>query len=230
MSRRTLIIVKLSTMNVSLSQLLPAVIFYVTERGGYVTKTKLLKLLYLFDVEFYRVHGLIFTGFEWKFFHLGPWTSEFDVLLDELVTREAVVETKSAKSDYETKFYRASEPVDLSSIFEKYSDQAILRAILDAWGDSTTGEILDHVYFRTEPMEHGIRNQPLDFTRIVQRLAEKYVRTSSGKTAKEISEARRRIREALETKVAGEQRNFVFTPPKYDQEFLAALEKMDHDK
>jgi hypothetical protein len=29
---------------------------YVTEREGYITKTKLLKPLYLFDVEFYRAH------------------------------------------------------------------------------------------------------------------------------------------------------------------------------
>src|SRR4029077_8152212 len=100
-------------MNVALSQLIPALIFYVTERGGYVTKTKLLKLLYLFDVEFYRIHGITFTGFEWKFFHLGPWTGEFDALLEKLVAHETIVETKSTKSDFETKFYRAKEAADL---------------------------------------------------------------------------------------------------------------------
>ena len=41
--------------------------------GSYFTKTKLLKLLYLFDVEYYRIHRIIFfTGFSWKFYHLGP--------------------------------------------------------------------------------------------------------------------------------------------------------------
>jgi hypothetical protein len=217
-------------MNVALSQLIPALIFYVTERGGYVTKTKLLKLLYLFDVEFYRVHGFTFTGFEWKFFHLGPWTSEFDVLLEKLVAHETIVETKIAKPDYETKFYRASEAAELGPHFVKYSDQAILRTVLDAWAESTTGEILDYVYFRTEPMEHGIRNQPLDFTRIVQEPVQKYVRTSSGKTSKEIGEARRKIQETLEKKVTGESKAFTFTAPKYDEEFVAAVEKMDNGK
>jgi hypothetical protein len=38
-----------------LAELITAVVSYVTERGGYITKTKLLKLLYLF--EFYRADG-----------------------------------------------------------------------------------------------------------------------------------------------------------------------------
>ena len=32
---------------------IPAIVSYVNEHKGYVTKTKLLKLLYLFDVEFF---------------------------------------------------------------------------------------------------------------------------------------------------------------------------------
>ena len=40
-----------------LAKLITAVVWYVTEREGYITKTKLLKLLYLSDVEFYPAHG-----------------------------------------------------------------------------------------------------------------------------------------------------------------------------
>ena len=216
-------------MNPSLPQLIPALIFYVTQRGGYVTKTKLLKLLYLFDVEFYRVHGSTFTNLQWKFFHLGPWTNEFDPLLQELMEDEAIVETKSVKADYETKFYRASEPSDFGRLFQKYSDQAILKTILDTWAESSTGEILDYVYFRTEPMEFGIRNQPLDFSRIVQLPAQKYVRTSSGKSTKEIATARRHIQETLK-KTGRKESQFTFTLPRYDEEYLAALEKLDNGK
>ena len=217
-------------MNPVLPELIPALVFYVTERGGYVTKTKLLKLLYLFDVEFYRAHGSTFTGLHWKFFHLGHWTNEFDPLLQELVEDEAIVETKSLKADYETKFYRASEPSDFGKLFEKYSDQAILTTILNMWAESTTGEILDYVYFRTEPMEYGIRNQPLDFSRIVQQPAQKYVRTSSGKSTEEIVAARRQIQEILKNLADKKESHFMFTPPKYDEEYFAALEKLDNEK
>ena len=50
-------------MNPNLSELILAVVSYVTEHGGYITKTKLLKLLYLFDVEFYRACGRTFNSF-----------------------------------------------------------------------------------------------------------------------------------------------------------------------
>jgi hypothetical protein len=217
-------------MNPSLPELIPALVSYVTERGGYVTKTKLLKLLYLFDVEFYRAHGSTFTDLQWKFFHLGPWTSEFDPLLKELVEDEAIIETKSFKADYETKFYRASERSDLGKLFEKYSDKAILTTILDTWAESSTGEILDYVYFRTEPMEYGIRNQPLDFSRIFRQPLQKYVRTSSGKSTKEIAAARREIQESLRRTAAKKEDRFAFTPPKYDEEYFAALEKLENEK
>lgn len=217
-------------MNPALPELIPSLAYYVTERGGYLTKTKLLKLLYLFDVEFYRAHGSTFTGFNWKYFHLGPWTNEFDPLLQELVEDETLIETKSFKTDYETKFYRASEPSDLGKLFEKFSDQAILTTILNTWAESSTGEILDYIYFHTEPMEYGIRNQPLDFSRIVQQPTQKYVRTSSGKSTKEIAAARRQIQEILKKVAATRGGYFTFTPPKYDEEYLAALEKLDNER
>ena len=57
----------------SIEKLMIAIVSWAVEQGSYITKTKLLKLLYLFDVEYYRVHRRTFTGFSWKFFHLGPW-------------------------------------------------------------------------------------------------------------------------------------------------------------
>jgi hypothetical protein len=94
--------------NAYTKKLIHAIVSQVVEKGGYVTKTKLLKLLYLFDVEYYRVHRQTFTGFNWKFFHLGPWAREFDPLMEELVHSETLVESTSAKQDYDTKFFRPS--------------------------------------------------------------------------------------------------------------------------
>jgi hypothetical protein len=89
-------------MNSSLPELIVAVVSYVTEHGGYVTKTKLLKLLYLFDVEFYRAHGRTFTEFQWKYFHLGPWTREFDPLLEGLLSKGDLSEHVSERSEFDT--------------------------------------------------------------------------------------------------------------------------------
>lgn len=127
-------------MNPSLPELIVAVVSYVTEHGGYITKTKLLKLLYLFDVEFYLAHGRTFTGFQWKYFHLGPWTKEFDPLLESLLSKDELTEYVSERSEFDTRLLRSSETLDLRRAVANYKDEAILKSVLDTWGQSSTGE------------------------------------------------------------------------------------------
>jgi hypothetical protein len=208
-----------------LAELIIAVVSYVTERGGYITKTKLLKLLYLFDVEFYRAHGKTFTGFQWKYFHLGPWTREFDPLLEGLVAKGTITEQLVEKPDFDAKFLRSTEAGNLKNTFGDYKDELVLKHLLDLWGPSTTGEILDYVYFRTEPMEHGIRNEPLDFSRVLQQLPEIYKRASSNATVGKIKAMRREFNQEILKKLASPR--FEFTEPKYDEEFQAAIERLD---
>ena len=212
-------------MNQSLPELIVAVVSYVTEHGGYMTKTKLLKLLYLFDVEFYRAHGRTCTGFQWKYFHLGPWTREFDPLLENLLTKDELTEHVGERSEFDTKFLRASEALDLRKAVGGYGEEAILKSVLDTWGPSTTGEILDYVYFRTEPMEYGVRNESLDFSKILQQVPGLYKRTPSKKPPGEIKALRTQFGQKIAAQLAGP--NFQFTPPRYDDEFRAAIEKLD---
>lgn len=215
-------------MNPAVKQLIPAVVWYVTHRGGFLTKTRLLKLLYLFDVEYYRRHRNTFTGFQWKFFHLGPWTSEFEPTVNELVGRGILEERQSQKSDFDTKFYRCPEPSDLSRIFADYHDEAAVKGVLDLWGDRPTGEILDYVYFHTEPMEHGIRNEPLDFATVEAEPTRLYRRSASGRTSGQVAVLHRRFEDVLrKMTTTAEQREFDLTPPRYDDEFHDALGKLD---
>jgi hypothetical protein len=208
--------------------LIVAIVSYINEHDGYVTKTKLLKLVYLFDVEFYRINRRLFTGFNWKFFHLGPWTREFDPIVDDLVGSGVLLETQSAKSEYDTKFFRATLPLDFSSLFSSYHDEAALRVVLNTWGDRSTGEILDYVYFRTEPMEHGIRNEVLDFSLIPEGRPEKYVRSSSGTPSRQISAMKKEFAQRLTSlRKIDQEKKFEFTPPQYDDEFVKAIAKLD---
>jgi hypothetical protein len=45
------------------SNLIPAILTYVRDKEGFATKTKLLKLLYLLDLEAYRETRQTLTGF-----------------------------------------------------------------------------------------------------------------------------------------------------------------------
>jgi hypothetical protein len=214
-------------MDATPKDLIPAVVSYVTHKGGYVTKTKLLKLLYLCDVEYYRVFRKLLTGFQWKFFHLGPWAREFDPLLDELLTHGILIESSGSRPEYDTKLFKTSEDFDLANLFGTFKEEAPVKRVLERWAESSTGEILDHVYFHTEPMEHGIRSEPLDFTTVSEQPAVNYSRQASGKTPQEIKAARIRLAEQMARRKAEDASRFSFTPPRYDEEFLEALEKLD---
>jgi len=210
----------------NIEKLIAAIVTWVIGEGSFVTKTKLLKLLYLFDVEYYWAHRQIFTGFGWKFFHLGPWAAEFDPTLDELVIKGTLLQQRS-NNEFETAFYRSAERIDLREPFSNVKDEYILRGVLKLWGTRSTGEILDYVYFQTAPMEAGIRNAPLDFSVIQPEKPTAYSRSSSGKTKAEVEKLRTKFEAEQAQRRANQNQPFAFTPPKYDDEYLNAMAKLE---
>jgi hypothetical protein len=214
-------------MNPIVKQLIPAVAFYVKDKESNLSKTKLLKLLYLIDVEYYRLHQKTFTGFQWKFFHLGPWTNEIDPLLDELVHSGELVSRPYSSQEYDSYNYEAENEIDISSLFTSVKDEGAIKRVLSRWADRSVGEILDYVYFHTEPMEQGIRNAPLDFSLISSQPPERYIRSSSGTSPKEAERLRRAIVDKLASLRNQQTSVFEFTPPRYDEEFSRALSKLD---
>jgi hypothetical protein len=208
-----------STANV----LFGAIASYVAEHDSFLTKTKLLKLLYLLDVEYYRIHRQTFTGFKWKFFHLGPWAAEFEVLLNEAVLSGALYERYGK---HETPFLKAPAFVDPSRVFSGVKDELILRSMLSTWGTADTNQILDEVYFGTDPMLKGIRNEPLDFSVIHPDRPPLYKRTSSDTDPRKI--ARLRAQYHGDHPSAGAQR--LTPPPNYDEAYESAITALDSDE
>jgi hypothetical protein len=211
----------------TIEKLIGAVVTWVVAEGSYVTKTKLLKLLYLLDVEYYRVHRTTFTGFRWKFFHLGPWAAEFDPTLEGLVAKGILFPQQSSNRDFETIFYKPAVPIDPREPFTNVKDEYILRGVLKNWGMRTTGEILDYVYFRTEPMEAGIRNAPLDFSGIQSERQPMYSKSSSGRTRADIQKLRTKFEAQQAQRKASQNQPFAFTPPNYDEEYVNAMAKLE---
>jgi hypothetical protein len=213
-------------MNSDLGKVIAAIATRVAHDDQSLTKTKLLKLLYLFDIEYYRSHRRTFTGFQWEFYHLGPWTREYDCVLASLVDQGLLSESTSNSLDFDTHFYRATEPVDVSGLFSDYGDERILRILLNAWAGRSTPEILDYVYFHTEPMLEGERFRPLDFSCVSEQPRPRYETSSSGASAKEVREMRKRFECLRAARQAGKP--VVRTiPPRYDETYLEALAIMD---
>jgi hypothetical protein len=59
----------------AITDLISAVASYIAECGGAPTKTKVLKLLYLLDIEAFRKTQNTLTGFDWIFYLYGPWAA-----------------------------------------------------------------------------------------------------------------------------------------------------------
>lgn len=214
-------------MALNVKTLIPAVVSYVTAKGGTVSKTKLLKLLYLFDIEYYRRHRKLFTGFDWKFFHLGPWTREFDAELNDLIQHGMLIERQYETADYEGVLLRTEEPVDLHNAIPNVSDEFLLQRVLNDWGQKSTGEILDHVYFRTEPMEHGVRNERLDFAWVSEDQPEPYRRRPSGTAPGLIAKKKREYLQKIAKLPLTGQNEARITEPRYDKDFFEALDVME---
>ncbi|HET8580808.1 MAG TPA: hypothetical protein VFL31_07400 [Nitrospiraceae bacterium] len=206
--------------------LIPAIVTWIVDHDSYATKTKILKLLYLFDVEYYRRYRHTFTGFSWKLFHLGPWAAEYDPALSGLVAHGVLSEQRSNASEYDTAFYRPAERVETRRAVPTVGDESILLQVLKRWGTRTTGEILNYVYFQTEPMEAGIRNQALDFSVIPAERPVVYSRSASGKSPADIRKLRVQFEKRQAERKDKERQPFPFTPPKYDDEYFEAMAKL----
>jgi hypothetical protein len=215
-------------MNPKLKELVLAIVSLVTESGVKVSKTKLLKLLYLFDIEWYRTHQDTFTGFNWKFYLLGPWTDEYDPMLDKYDGNG--LEREKTKDAYGTEFIKTDETVRLRELFDTREEEIVLEDMIRTWAKVPTEQILDHIYFRTEPMDEAIRDKPLDFGKVATEPPRKYRRTKSGLSKQQLNAIRDKATERLD---AIRQRNRElpeFAPPDYDEAFFDAMDQLEQTR
>jgi len=144
--------------SVDLARLVQAILCRVKEQRGSVTKTKLLKYLYLFDIASYRLTGTTITGFSWIFHRFGPWTVEFE---KQYVTWQGVA--IDVKNVGDAQVVWSLEPVEMGQAVSSPDLEREFRRIVDEWADASLGRMLDHVYFETEPMRAAERGNALDF-------------------------------------------------------------------
>jgi catechol 2,3-dioxygenase-like lactoylglutathione lyase family enzyme len=141
-------------------------ILEVSERGGTLGKTKLVKLAYLTDIEHYSRVRQTLTGFRWVYHYYGPYSFDFEAALARLeldIPQESVPTT----GGYQATVFRVGHPDDLRRRI-RLSDQATLVAqrVLDRWALEDLYPLLSHVYFDTAPMKGASPGDTLDFSTI----------------------------------------------------------------
>lgn len=200
----------------------------IKELDTSVSKTKLLKLLYLADIEHFRKTGETLTGFEWIFYWYGPWSSEYDKLLDQLEA-EAVLSRQSWSTvDLDGERLIAIEQMDLGKVVSDTGEYFRIRHLVDTFAALATPELLDFVYFDTEPMAQAEKGKKLDFTKVSREGAPLYRRKASGSSPNRLTELRNRFRQIKEHVSEESDVNLRrFPTPTYDEHYWSAIEAFD---
>jgi hypothetical protein len=212
-------------------ELVLAVLTRIEEQEGSANRTKLLKLLYLADIEHFRAAGETLTGFDWIFYLYGPWTPEYDDLLKQLEAEAAIRLEPWAGIGIEGERIVAAQRVPLERVIVSTDVFFRTRRHIDTWADRGVPRLLDYVYFETEPMQGAVKMDRLDFRKVSKEPPRLYRRSKSGADAKELRRLRKNFAEAskkLSAEGAGEALRFF--PGEYDEKYLKALAQFEDEE
>lgn len=198
--------------------------------GSVLNKTKLLKLMYLADIEHFRTHRKTLTGFEWMFFLYGPWTPEYDTLVAELEKRDLIEIESWESGSLSGDRLKAKEDRDLGKVLESTNEYFRVKNQVEMWSDRSLSDLLDYVYFDTDPMREAVSLQLLDFEKVSPEAPTLYRRSKSGAPDASVRNLRRRFTEIRErNEQARRAASGSFVSPVYDEAYEEALAQLSNE-
>ncbi len=142
-----------------LRPLISYIVAQARDRGVTLNRTKLVKLLYLIDVERVRSRRDALTGLEWVFFHYGPYAFE---LIDTLEVMEG---SELLAQQWQGSMLYRGAPDAPSGDKWPAGTKATVDRVIQRFAPVDLNELLDYVYFRTGPMSDAVRGQRLEMSR-----------------------------------------------------------------
>lgn len=145
------------------------IVWYATQNDIRLTANRLVKFIYLADLYHARLNGgQTLTGFPWKFIYYGPYCGEAMQCIDQAVHEGLICkETHDSYFDEDKEFHLFICKDEEVEKIEESIHIGILGQIQKAirtLGDDTP-QLLDHVYFDTEPMANARKGDLLDFSK-----------------------------------------------------------------
>jgi len=211
-------------------QLVQYITWLASERGEVLTPVRLVKFLYLADLYYARYfQGETLTKWPWRFVHYGPFCGQALEAI-ERATKTNLIEAIpfESKFDDEEHFYyrcRREEDHQLNKILPASVTLPLENAIKKWAGD--TYQLLDYVYFETEPMEKVSYQDKLDFSKAKKPeiISQIEMRPLSKEKIKKAKEAIRKLKESW----MGQQEDTNAVEPIYDKLYYQALEIMEEE-
>ena len=189
-------------------------------------KTKLVKLLYLIDVENYRRRRRTLSGLEWRFYHYGPYAFEIDEALEELsldIPQEIVT---TRHGHYAIAFRPTRELRPTLSDYVKLPELRLVNRTIQEWGETDFNSLLNYVYFHTEPMKDAKRGDLLDFSTVQRRRAIQSADRVPQLSKARLGEYRTRFKEAKAKRV----QQTLDPPPRFDRVYREGVARMNREE
>jgi hypothetical protein len=217
-------------MMVPTTELITYIVSELRERGLNVTKTALVKFLYLADVESVRMGMPRITSLSWVLYRYGPYAFEIDDAISH-IEGQGIDELTGISAL--GRFYKGYRPSGTEAPQIPPEDRGILLRVLDRWGGESLDAILDYVYFETEPMREAEWMKLLDFGSVKQRYAPvRLPEWLARKASREDAERLAGLKRALWEKVR--KRSMIAVeaspPPRFDSVYLEGMKASDEQE
>ena len=135
-----------------MDQLRAAIDYLINHHRLRLTRTQLVKLLYLADLDYYYQDGETLTGLDYAYYYYGPYNATIVEAANELIGDRITFERGVRRDGTEYYVYSpglfGADPMPLSS-----AAKAILDAVATKWGRVPLQALLDYVYSETGPMK-----------------------------------------------------------------------------
>jgi hypothetical protein len=113
----------------------------------YLSKTKLLKLTFLVEYCYFKKYQRRLSNADWVFYLYGPYLYDFeDTLKRSPFSAEEFGDDGDYKVIVKDESYFERERID------DFDVKQVIRKIVAEYGKNDLNEILDFIYFDTEPM------------------------------------------------------------------------------
>ncbi len=144
-----------------LADLIKACIAFGADSDGKITKTKLAKLVYLTDFNFYYHKLKPITGVTYTKFERGPVSYDFFEQLITLLSSEKLKLEKKGKAE----MFSLSNEQNFSSLGKE--ELKIIQKICQKWKSKTTEEIVKFTHEQI-PWKISFKNEEIPYSLIIQ--------------------------------------------------------------
>lgn len=104
--------------------------------------TRLIKLVYLVELEYYRCYQKRITGVDWIYYKFGPYVMNYPDYFQHGLERLV---------DEDNNYHLIRLSYDTTDYCNKIVSRIVERVVKE-FGDCKLNDLLDYVYYNTEPM------------------------------------------------------------------------------